>query len=47
MEIGQAGNGRNAVQLAMTLTHLAVKLEPEVAQILLRNMVEAIAKVPT
>ena len=47
MEIGQAGNGRNAVQLAMTPTHLAVKLEAELAQTLIHNMVEAIAKVPT
>ena len=47
MEIGPIGNGLNVVQPAMTPTHLAVKLEAELAQILLRNMVEAIAKVPT
>ena len=47
MEIGQIGNGLNVAQPAMTPTHLAVKQEAEVAQILLRNMVEAIAKVPT
>ena len=47
MEIGQIGSGLNAVQHAMTLTHLEVKLEAELAQILLRNMMEAIAKVQT
>ena len=47
MEIGQAGNGRNAVQPAMIPTHLAVKLETEHVQTLLLNMVEAIAKGPT
>ena len=47
MEIGPIGNGLNVVQPVMTPTHLAVKLEEELAQTLLRNMVEAIAKVPT
>ena len=47
MEIGPIGNGLNVVQLAMTPMHLAVKLEAELAQTLLRNMVEVIAKVPT
>ena len=47
MEIGQLGSGLNVVQPAMTLTHLEVKLEPDLAQVLLRNMVEAIAKVLT
>ena len=47
MEIGRNGNGLNVVQLVMTPTHLVVKLEAELAQTLLRNMVEAIAKVPT
>ena len=47
MEIGPTGNGLHVVQPAMTPTHLVVKLEAELAQILLRNMVEAIAKVPT
>ena len=47
MEIGQNGNGLNVVQLAMTPTHLAVKLEAELAQTLRHNMEEAIAKVPT
>ena len=47
MEIGQNGNGLNVVQLAMIPTHLAVKLEAELAQTLLRNMVGAIAMVPT
>ena len=47
MEIGQNGNGLNVVLPAMTPTHLAVKLEAELAQTLLRNTVEAIAKVPT
>ena len=46
MEIGPIGSGLNVVQHAMTPTHLAVKLEAELAQTLLRNMVEAIAKVP-
>ena len=43
MEIGQNGNGLNAVQPAITPTRLAVKLETEHVQTLLRNMVEAIA----
>ncbi len=47
MEIGPPGNGLNVVQPAMTPTHLAVKMETELAQILLHNMVEAIAKVST
>ena len=46
MEIGQIGSGMNVVQPAMSLTHLAVKLEAEPAQILRRNMAEAIAKAP-
>ena len=47
MEIGPIGSGLNVVQHAMTPTHLAVKLEAELAQTLLRNMVEIIATVPT
>ena len=47
MEIGQIGNGLNVAQPAITPTHLAVRLQAELAQTLLRNMVEVIAKVPT
>ena len=44
MDNGQTGNGLHVVQLAITLTDLAVKLEAGLVQILRRNMVEALAK---
>ena len=47
MEIGQIGSGLNVVRPAITPAHLEIKLETELAQTLRRNMVEAIAKVPT